>query len=102
MNFVDYLIVFSALIVLMSAIRYTYLQWKNHESQETVTLRTMLIRYAGERDRLLADRDHWMREAANRFVEIEELRKKLAHFRKQFSPSELAKIDESWHGEKQT
>lgn len=99
MNFADYLIVFSAMVVMLAAIRYTYLQWRNIESQETITLRKMLLRYAGERERLESDRDKWMRESADRYLELDDLKKKLAHYRKQLSPAKLAEIDDSYPGE---
>jgi hypothetical protein len=99
MNFADYLISFSALIILVAAIRHTWIQWKNFETQETITLRSMLVRYAGERERLVSDRDHWMKEATDRFIEMEELRKKLAHLRRQIPVAKLREIDDSWHGE---
>lgn len=99
MSFTDYIVVFSALLILITEIRETYRQWSEYESPEAKTMRKMLLRYAGERERLEADRDKWVKEVADRYVENEDLKKKIEHLRKQIPPAKLLEIDDSFHGE---
>lgn len=100
MSFPDYIVVFSALLIFVTEIRDLWMQWRNYESPETKTMRKMLVRYAGERERLEEDRDRWMRENAERYVENDDLKKKIEHLRKQIPPAKLLEIDDSFHGEK--
>jgi hypothetical protein len=100
MSFTDYIVVFSALLILFTEVRETYRQWSEYESPEAKTMRKMLIRYAGERERLETDRDKWVKEVSDRYMENEDLKKKIEHLRKQIPPAKLIEIDDSWHGER--
>lgn len=100
MNFSDYLVVFSALLILLTEIRDTYLQWRNYETEEMKTVRRMMIRFGAEKERMEADRDKWVKESAALFTEKENLKKKLELFRRHIPPATLVEIDDSWHGEK--
>lgn len=80
MNIGDYLVTLAALVVLVAAIRYTYLQWRNTESQEAQVLVKILTRYAGERDqkdRLIIELNNEGMEMAEKVHRLEEKVKSL-------------------------
>lgn len=99
MSFTEFLIVFSALLVLAASIRYTWLTWRNAETEEARMIRKLMVQYAAERERLMVDRDHWMRETADYAVQLQEARKKIEHLRRQIPQAKLVEIDDSWNGE---
>lgn len=98
MSLSDYLVFLSAFLILMTEVRDTYYRWRNYEPPEMAFLRREMVRNGAEAERLRADRDKWVKEAADRHMEIEDMRKKIEHLRRQIPPAKLLEIDDSFHG----
>lgn len=100
MNLSDYLVILAAMLNLLAETRDTYYRWRNYEPPEMTFLRKEMLRNGAEAERLRLERDKWVRDATELHVEIEDMRKKIEHLRRQIPPAKLLEIDDSFHGER--
>ncbi len=98
MSLSDYLVLLSAFLVLMSEVRDTYYRWRNYEPPEMAFLRREMVKSGAEAERLRLDRDKWVQETSTCYAKLEDMEKKLAHYRRQIPPAKLLEIDDSFHG----
>lgn len=98
MKLSDYLVLLSAFLLFLSEVQDAYRRWRNYEPEEMILLRREMLRNGAEAERLRVDRDKWIKEVTDLHVKLEDLEKKLAHYRKQIPPAKLLEIDDSFHG----
>lgn len=100
MNFSDYLVMAAAMLNLLAEARDTYYRWRNYDPPEMTFLRKEMVKNGAEAERLRADRDKWVKETSTLYTRLEDMEKKLAHYRRQIPPAKLLEIDDSFHGER--
>lgn len=99
MSLSDYLVILAAMLNLLAEARDTYYRWRNYEPPEMAFLRKEMVRNGAEAERLRLDRDKWLQEVSISYAKLEDLEKKLAHYRRQIPPAKLLEIDDSFHGQ---